>query len=241
LLCASNPEPTPLNLRYVTEHCYRNKVNYSKEIPVSTSVNLEVLRYLSRDYSRRLGARRAPRVRITSGPKCSYHPFLNLISMSAELLERGSAETCQAILAHEVGHSVQPELRQRAWCLWGYIACIVYSCLPLLAVVWTGVQGMAGYVLVMSSLPIIPVIFWLTMKHNETFETSSIALELEADQYSAHLVGREAAYNAFVEYSMLFCYGMTDKVGELRLDRLAKPWLNRPARKVDSRWHALAA
>lgn len=207
---------------------------------MSMSLNLELLRHFARDYSRRLGARRAPRVRITKGPRCSYHPFLNLISISAELLERGSPETCKAILAHEVGHSVQPELRQRAWCLWGYIACIIYSCLPMLAVIWTGIEGAAGYMLAVSSLPVIPVIFWLTMKHNESFETSAVALELEADQYSAKLVGPEAAYNAFVEYSMLFCEGMTDDVGLLRLERLMKPWLNRPTRPAGSRWHEYA-
>lgn len=208
---------------------------------MSKPSTLEVLRYFARNYSRRLGAHRAPSVRITRGPQCSYHPFFHRISISAELLERASVETCQAVLAHEVGHSIQPELRQRAWCTWGYIACLIYSCLPLLAVIGTGTQGMAGYFLAMCSLPIIPVIFWLTLKHNETYETSSLVLELEADQYAAQLVGHEAAYLAFVEYGMLFCNGMTDQVGALRLERLANPWLNRPARKVNSRGHALAA
>jgi Zn-dependent protease with chaperone function len=207
---------------------------------MSKSVNIEQLRRLAKEYSHRLGASWAPRVRITPGAQCSYTPFFHRISIGAELVKHASVDTCKAVLAHEVGHSVQPELRRRAWCLWGALACMIYSCLPLLVLLWTGIEGMTGYFLVMCSLPVIPVVCWLSIVLNESYLKSPLELELEADQYAAVLVGHQRAYEAFVEYSELFCDGMTDKVGQVRLNRLSQPWLNPlPARKVSSDWDVL--
>ena len=207
---------------------------------MSQSLNIEQLRDLARDYSLRLGASRAPSVRITRGSQCSYTPALHRISLGADLVELASPDTCKAVLAHEVGHSVQPELRQRGWCLWGAAACLVYSCLPVLLLLWTGTNGSAAYYLVLASVPVIPVVYWLVTLLNESYAKSALDLELEADQYSAELVGHQVAYNALIEFTELFGDGTFNHVGEIRLSRLRQPWLNTlPARKIESDWEIL--
>lgn len=177
------------------------------------------LRYIAADFSRRLGAAWAPSVRIVPGVSCYYSPFLHRVSMGAELLNRASTATSLAILAHEVGHACQPELRQRRWCLWLLLVCIILACLPALAAVWVNLHGPAGMYLAIAPMSLIPVSYFLTAKYMETQE-NNLELEFDADVRSAELVGREAALAAMVEYADLFTEGYTTPVGKLRYDRL---------------------
>lgn len=177
------------------------------------------LQHIAAGFSRRLGASWAPSVRIVPGVNCYYNPFRHRVSMGAELLKRASTATSLAILAHEVGHACQPELRQRRWCLWALLACIILACLPVVAAIWVDLHGPAGVFLAIAPMLLIPVSYFLTAKYMET-QDNTLELEFDADARSAELVGREAALAAMVEFSELFTDGYTTPAGKLRYDRL---------------------
>jgi Zn-dependent protease with chaperone function len=172
------------------------------------------LELLAGRYARQLGASRPPTVRVIPGYACFYSPLHHCIAMGADVLDRATRATTEAILAHEVGHSVQPDatwVRLRAFALApGFLLQAVSVLLLLLGLPLAAASGVfLGF----------GVLCWSMTPRSDSFERF-VAREVDADRRGALLLGSARMADALREYLALFESGRQTRSTEIRLRRL---------------------
>jgi len=185
---------------------------------MSETMKSEVLQHLVDKYTKRLGGRFAPRLRLVPGPECSYNPITHRIHIGMDVIMQTEGSTWKAIIAHEVGHSQQLELRLTRWLTWGLLTlCLLISSIPTVTRL-LGIEGFtSNWTVLAAGLPWLPV---LHAKLKGRSEEDRMRLEYDADARAVELVGKETACNALIEYTRVFSGGDLGHEGALRLARM---------------------
>jgi len=178
------------------------------------------LQVLVNTYTRRLGGNRPARIQVVPGVECCYNPFLHRISIGSVVLMHTTSDTSRAIIAHEVGHSLQPELTRARYLLWTGLLSLLLSVLIPTVGMLTGVLGPVVCVIASMLLSMMSV-FLVTM--GQVPGETKLEREYDADACSVQLVGRVAAYNALVEFGEVFAGGQQTHQSMLRLNRMRNP------------------
>lgn len=186
---------------------------------MAKSLKNEALQHLVDKYTKRLGGRFAPRLRLVPGLECYYNPVLHRIYIGTDVIMHTDGPTWKAIIAHEVGHSQQSKLRRLRWTMWCLMTlCLLVTSLPTLARL-AGVEGFSsGWTMLAGALPWLPVIHSKLKGGRQ--EKDHLDLEYDADAQAVALVGKETACNALIEYTRVFSGGDLGREGSLRLERM---------------------
>lgn len=179
-----------------------------------------ILQQLVNTYTRRLGGKRPARIQVVPGVECCYNPYLHRISIGSVVIMHTSAETCRVIVAHEVGHSLQPELTRARHLTWAGILCLVLAVIIPVGGILSGVMGPIACVI--ASMLFSALSVYLVTMGQMPGETK-LEREYDADACSVQLVGRAAAYNALVEFGEVFAGGQQTHQSMLRLNRIKNP------------------
>jgi Zn-dependent protease with chaperone function len=169
---------------------------------------------LVKTFALRMGAKRIPATRIGPGSHCSYSPLYHLITVGADVLEQASPATTEAIIAHEVAHSVQPcaklERIRRLMLLPGLGLQVLAVLLLLFGFSRTcGASTLLGFSLL-----------WWSLSHPSDSFHSYLSRELDADLRAAQLLGAARMASALEEYGRLFGPGQRERAVRIRLNCL---------------------
>lgn len=173
------------------------------------------LQQLTKQYSRQLGALRAPELEVGPGRRCVYSMVTHRVTLGIEVLTQASPETRRAILAHEVGHAAEPELQLWHWSL---RALPVVCALSIATLLWDQLAHLELF-LTCFFTPILLVLY-LWFYPDSSNEARTLRLEVSADKRAARLVGAAACLQAMDEYGRLFTGGKAGKVGQYRRQQL---------------------
>lgn len=188
---------------------------------MSNSKRTAKLQKLVNSYSRQLGPSRPPRVRIVPGPSCSYTPIMHRVSIGEDVIAAASVDTCRVIIAHEVGHSHQKDLRQIRVQFWTMVVTCLSAIMLMSVSLLMGWYKNVAWSVCSSLLCWVPFIYLtLTKVSYSESEFENINREFDADDCAGRLVGYRAAYNALIEYGELFGGGYIDKSVQVRLEKL---------------------
>jgi Zn-dependent protease with chaperone function len=172
------------------------------------------LESLVKHFALRMGAKRIPKTQVMPGSRCSYSPLHHLITVGADVLAMASPATTEAIIAHEVAHSVQPGVKleriRRLTVLPGLGIQVLGALLLLCGLPCCfGVSTLLGFAL----------LWWSLTPPKDSFHTY-LSRELDADLRAATLLGPARMASALEEYGQLFGPAQRTRAARIRLNRL---------------------